>query len=180
MCLLGSLHAAGFQVASAVGSPGQLWVDYGGGLELEQVGGFEDAIQAFPGTKVWGLELHRRGDADGLLLPLLTISTHGGEHEHELVELQVSFGSYAVARSIKTAPLELCALAIYIAGHIQPVYGWGGSNYGLFGWSAPQQSLTEIIRAEPRPVEWLMVFGRDYCERIGLGRLLSAPAWRVG
>jgi hypothetical protein len=73
---------------------------------------------------------------------------------------------------------EFVAWSTFLAALIQPAYGWGGGNLGLF---AGPPIVPEDIRAvKLQPIEWLNIFGPPYVERLGLNSLLTAPAWRVG
>jgi hypothetical protein len=70
---------------------------------------------------------------------------------------------------------EFLAWATYVAALAHPLYGcayhyWRAAGDGPVDGSA-------VVRGEPVGLTWLNVFGPPYVERLGVQRLLSAPAW---
>jgi hypothetical protein len=195
--VLDALVAAGFELESEPGTG----VSYGDGLDLFDGASLNDALDHYQRSAAgklpndlqrkyglaWGIVLWKdsgSGRVDvhlglsageppehassGLLRVHLSTrldrrSSSGPDHDHELAHL----------------PLEFLAWSRLLADLTAPVYGWGG--YGGFGlWGETRSIEAAAIAATELPViEWLNVFGRSYVQRIGLERMLRAPAWRV-
>lgn len=169
-----ALFAAGFRFERQPGAGGSYWV--AADLEWRDAPSLDAAWAAFAPGADWGLVLWKDGvSRDNIDFTLTCYRTPRGEREPFDRLLLATYLPQREENLLLTQ--EFLAWATFLAELTRPWYGWGGSDLGSFDMTPIKPAAVAAL--EPQPIEWLNVFGAPYVRRLGLDRLLGAPAWRV-
>ena len=183
-----ALHYVGFAYEREPGRGGEMWVhaafDTAQGIPLE------DALAAVEcgadrGDE-WGITLWKSAadtGAEPLDVHLGILRFRGGEpdtrseHDDHFDVLGLALYWMPWLDDYPTLSREFLAWATFLAELSHPLYGCGYGHWNAAGLGL-QLDGSAIVRGEPVELTWLSVFGPPSIERIGLKRLLCAPAWR--
>lgn len=180
--LLEGLRLAGFRFDRESGGGGCIWIDTGGGLELRTPIGWEDAKAAYAPGLTWVVQLTKRlmDEEGGIVDVTLSFPSPRQSSIETVATVQLSLGAWPKTGRSDGTFEEFVAWIQFLCGFLDPFYGWAGSSLGLFGCETEEVQPERIENVQPQPLEWLNIFGPSYVQRIGLRRLRSTPAWRVG
>jgi hypothetical protein len=181
---LDAMVDAGFLFEREPGAGGSLW--FHADLDWRSAATLDEAIDGYAlGEDEWSVELWTRAaDAPDQWLDVHLSVTRAYAEPHQdalrpFVTVRLSLGFRPQVDEYPTLCREFAAWAGFLAGLVRPWYG-RGFHFWLAGADAYDYPTGDALeRLDPHPIEWLNVYGPAYVARIGLERLLSAPAWRV-
>lgn len=179
--LVHALLAAGFAFEHVPGGGAHYWADFGEGHMYHGPSSLTEALAAYRRSSTWGLTMRRpmvRSDGREFEITL-DIARPAVDEPGPVVPILLSSSPPPLSPQGMTMVGEFQALAKFAAGLTRAWYGWAGSDFGLFSGSVESIAKEAVAALELQDLEWMNFYGRPYVERLGLDRLLSAPAWGV-
>lgn len=174
--IVAALLAAGFSYEVNAGRGGRFWED--AALAWRHGVSIADALAKYGSVPTWAVEF-RKALVDGDPIEVtFAVDAPVGHDAADIATIRLSTVMPGID-SRTTLAQEHVAWSAFLAELAQPIYGWGGDSLGLLNREVHPVSPAAVALLIPQPIEWLNIFGPAYVRRLGVGKLLSAPAWRV-